>query len=190
MPGSRRAEPRNLAPYTESKKRMTHKEQIDIARDNLSRVLGFFPRVDTVSSLILAIDIGALALLASNAPPIKDMDGWALLALLAVILIGFSLYHLYRGAFPRLDGGPLSLIYFREIAARKEEEFTKAFKEQNEEFYLNDLLNQIWRNSEILTQKFTHLNHAFTFLALSIVPWIIALFVFASRNTESLLLLK
>lgn len=166
---------------------MTNKEQIDVAKDTLGRVLGFFSRVDTVSSIVLAIDISALALLASNAPPVKDMDGWAIFALVAVILIGLSLYHLYRGAFPRLQGGPLSLIYFREIAARKEEEFIKAFKEQNEDFYLNDLLSQVWRNSEILTQKFTHLNFAFTFLALSVIPWLIALFVFASRNTESLL---
>lgn len=166
---------------------MTNKELTDIAKDNLSRVLGFFARVDTVSSIVLALDISALALLASNAPPLKTMDGWSIFALVAVILISLSLYHLYRGAFPRLDGGPLSLIYFREIAARKEEEFTKEFEEQNEDFYLNDLLSQIWRNSEILTQKFTHLNYAFTFLALSIIPWLVALFVFASRNTESLL---
>lgn len=166
---------------------MINKELTEIAKDNLSRVLSFFPRVDTVSAVVLAIDISALALLASNAPPLKEMDGWAAFALLAVTLIGVSLYHLYRGAFPRLQGSPLSLIYFREVAAREEEEFAKAFKEQNEDFYLNDLLSQIWRNSEILTQKFTHLNRAFTFLALSIGPWLIALFVFTSRNTESLL---
>ncbi len=166
---------------------MTNKELTDIAKDNLSRVLGFFPRVDTVSSIVLAVDVSALALLASNAPPLNGLDGWAVLALVAVVLIGLSLYHLYKGAFPRLDGGPLSLIYFREIANRKEAEFTKAFKEQDEEFYLNDLISQVWRNSEILTQKFNHLNYAFTFLALSVVPWLISLFIFASRNTESLL---
>lgn len=166
---------------------MINKELTEIAKDNLSRVLGFFPRVDTVSAVVLAIDISALALLASNAPPLREMDGWSVFALLAVTLIGASLYNLYRGAFPRLQGSPLSLIYFREIAAREEQEFAKAFKEQNEDFYLNDLLSQIWRNSEILTQKFTHLNYAFTFLALSIGPWLIALFVFTSRNTESLL---
>jgi uncharacterized membrane protein len=166
---------------------MTNKELTDIAKDNLSRVLGFFPRVDAVASIVLAIDISALALLASNAPPLNALDGWSVFALLAVVLIGLSLYHLYKGAFPRLDGGPLSLIYFREIANRKEEEFTKAFMEQSEEFYLNDLLSQVWRNSEILTQKFTHLNSAFTFLALSIIPWLVSLFIFVSRNTGSLL---
>lgn len=166
---------------------MSIKERIEVAKDNLSRVLGFFPRVDTVSAIVLAIDISALALLASNAPPLKALDGWSIFALVAVILIGLSLYHLYKGAFPRLDGGPLSLIYFREIASRTEEEFAKSFVEQNEEFYLNDLLSQLWRNSEILTQKFTHLNYAFTFLALSIIPWLLSLFIFASRNTASLL---
>ncbi len=136
---------------------------------------------------MLAIDLSALALLASNAPPLKALDGWSILGVVAIVLIGLSLYHLYKCAFPRLDGGPLSLIYFREIASRTDKEFTKAFMEQDEEAYLSDLLSQIWRNSEILTQKFTHLNHAFTFLALSVIPWLVSLFIFVSRNTQSLL---
>ena len=166
---------------------MSNKELTEIAKDNLSRIMGFFPRVDTVSSIVLAIDISALALLGSNAPPLNAMDRWSIFALVAVILIGLSLYHLYKGAFPRLTGNPLSLIYFREIASRKEEEFTKAFMEQSEDFYLNDLLSQVWRNSEILSQKYTHLNYAFTFLALSVIPWLVSLFIFTSRHTQSLL---
>lgn len=166
---------------------MTNKELTEIAKDNLSRVLGFFPRVDTVSSIVLAIDISMLALLAANAPALSAFDGWSVIALASIVLIGLSLYHLYKGAFPHLEGGPLSLIYFREIANRKEEEFTKAFIEQDEEFYLNDLLSQIWRNSEILTEKFDHLKYAFTFLALAIIPWLISLVIFASKNTQSLL---
>jgi hypothetical protein len=166
---------------------MTDKELTEIAKDNLNRVLGFFPRVDFISSIVLAIDVSALAVLASNAPPLKELDRWSVVALGSVILIGFSLYHLYKGAFPRLQGGPLSLIYFREIASRREEEFIKAFVEQEGEFYLNDLLRQIWRNSEILTQKFDHLKYSFMFLAYAITPWLISIIVFASRHTESLL---
>lgn len=166
---------------------MDNKQLTEISKDNLGRVLGFFPRVDAVSSIVLAADIGMLAVLASNAPALKSFSWYTGFAGVPVLFIGISLWHLYRGAFPRLEGGPLSLIYFREIAARREEEFTKEFMGQSEEEYLKDLLNQTYRNSQILTQKFDHLKWAFVFLAVALPFWIVALFVFAAKNVDSLL---
>lgn len=81
----------------------------------------------------------------------------------------------------------MSLIYFREIAYRKEDEFIKEFMTQGEDEYLKDLLNQTYRNSQILTQKFDHLKLAFVFLAIALPFWVIALFIFASKNTDTLL---
>ena len=46
---------------------MEKEQLIERAKGQLDRVLGFFPRVDTVSSIILGIDIGMLAFLASKA---------------------------------------------------------------------------------------------------------------------------
>jgi len=43
------------------------------ARDQLTLVLSFFPRVDAKASAILAINTAMLAVLASNAPPILNM---------------------------------------------------------------------------------------------------------------------
>lgn len=158
---------------------------IERSRDQLNRVLGFFPRVDTVSSVLLGVDMGMLALLANSMLPLKAFAWYTAFALVPVSLIGVSLIHLYRGSFPKLDGGWNSLLYFREIAQRKEQDFIKEFSSQSHENYVNDLLSQIWRNSEILTQKFNHLKLAFIYMALAIVPWVIALAVFSAQVSEA-----
>lgn len=58
---------------------------------------------------------------------------------------------------------------------------------QSEESHLKDMLNQIYRNSQILTMKFDHLKWAFVYLAIALPFWIIVLFIFAAKNTDSLL---
>ncbi len=164
---------------------MENVKLIEASKDQLTRVLAFFPRVDTVGSVLLGVDLGMLALLANKALPVKFFDWQTFLAVVATLLIGGSLYHLFRGYFPRLTGGWNSLIYFREIAQRTEAEFNLGFRSLTEQTYLDELLSQIWRNSEILTQKFNHLVRAFIFLAWAIVPWLIALALLSARTTET-----
>jgi len=155
------------------------------AREQLDRVLSFFPRVDALSSVVLGVDVGMLALLANSILPPKTFDWRIVFAAAAIVLIGLSLIHLYKGSFPRLDGGWHSLIYFREIAQRNEADFIKEFSAQRDEDYTNDLLSQVWRNSEILTQKFDHLKRAFYFLAWAVIPWAVALAVFSSQSADT-----
>jgi hypothetical protein len=153
---------------------------IEASKDQLTRVLAFFSRVDTVASVLLGVDLGMLALLANKMFPISFFEWHIYVAAIPAVLIGISLYHLFRGYFPRLTGGWLSLIYFREIAERKESDFIREFRTQSEEAYVNDLLSQVWRNSQILTQKFNHLSKAFIFLAWAIIPWLIVLALLSS----------
>ena len=75
--------------------------------------------------------------------------------------------------------------YFREIAQRSEAEFVTSFREQTEEAYIQDLLTQAWRNSQILTEKFNHLSKAFLFLAWAIIPWLIVLAILSARTAET-----
>ena len=78
-----------------------------------------------------------------------------------------------------------SLIYFREVAGRTETRFIEEFKEQSDSHHVSDLLGQVWRNSEILKEKFDHLKTAFVFLALAIPPWGIALALFSLKTAAS-----
>jgi len=153
------------------------------ARDQLTLVLSFFPRVDAKASAILAINTGMLAVLASNAPPVLNMNVFSyVLAGMTVAMIAGSLWFLYRVAFPALAGGHQSLIYFREIARRTESSYIDEFVAQEEAIRIKDVLGQVWRNSCILTSKFDSLRWAFILMALSIIPWVTAVSLFSSQH--------
>lgn len=154
-------------------------EQPAVAAQQLDRVLSFFPRADSKGSVVLAVDTGMLAILAGNCPAVTAFDWWMLLPLLPLVLLGISLCRLYLGAFPNLKGGEESLIYFREIAKKREQPFVDAFIAQAEAAYVKDVLGQVWRNSQILKMKFDHLSSAFNFMALAIVPWLGSLVLFS-----------
>lgn len=100
---------------------MDDKEIIDNSKDQLNRLLTFFSRVDTQSSVLLTVNIGMLGFLAANSLPLHKFTGpIGFFVALPVSLIAGSLWNLYRGAFPQLTGGHKSLVYFREIAKRSE----------------------------------------------------------------------
>jgi hypothetical protein len=159
---------------------------LSASRDQLNLILGFFPRVESKASVLLAINTGMLAFTASNAPPLKELSCWMdISAAATLLLLAASISVLYRGAFPRLAGGEDSLIYFRRVASRTEHKFIEEFKKQGVEQYSDDLLAQAWRNSAILQAKFNSLKHSFILTALAIIPWVATLALFAAYNSHS-----
>jgi hypothetical protein len=164
---------------------MTTEPHISIAdaRDQLNLVLGFFPRVDAKASVVLAINTGTLAVLASNAPPWGTMPMCAIIAAsLSVLMIAGSFWFLYKIAFPTLSGGEQSLIYFREIAKRTESKFIDEYIAEDQTARVRDLLGQVWRNSVILKKKFDALRWAFGLMAMAMVPWVASVFLFSAHN--------
>jgi hypothetical protein len=165
---------------------MDEEDLLDKASDQLNRVLGFFPRVDAKASVVLAVDSGMLAFLATHVPQFNALSWWELMIpAVSVLLTGASLWFLYRGAFPRLQGGAASLVYFREIAGRTEAKFIDEFAKQTSSEHARDILGQVWRNSEILKLKFDALKTASVLLALSIPPWVISLVIFSIKASTS-----
>jgi hypothetical protein len=164
---------------------MDIKQQLEIAKNQLSIVLSFFPRVDSQASVLLAVDIAMMATLTSNAPSLKSIECYMLFALTpALLLIVSSVYNLYFLAYPRLQEPPgQSVVYFKQIAKRNLNEYQAAFSSITEEEYLKDL-GQIWKNSEILNEKYKHLTLAFKFLVAALIPWIVSLAMFSSKNLE------
>jgi len=178
------AQPSSTPPQTTA---LDSKTRIDITKDQLNRTLSFFSRVDGKASVVLAVDTAMLGLLGANAPPFSEFTWYmAAAAISTALLIGLSLWHIYKEAFPKLDGAEESLIYFRAIAKRKEQRFIEEFLGQSDADYLKDMLSQTWRNSEILTIKFDHIRRAFNCLALSIPPWLITLTLFVRVHQGSL----
>jgi hypothetical protein len=161
---------------------MDQNELKECARDQLDRVLVFFPRVDAKASVVLAVDTGMLAFLVARIPPLSLLGWWELaIPVVAALLLAVSLWFLYRGAFPSLKGGNSSLVYFREIAGRTEAKFIEEFAKQSVSDHAKDLLGQVWRNSEILKEKFDALKIAFLFMAIAILPWAVSLLIFTIR---------
>lgn len=165
---------------------MDNDKLITASKDQLQLVLSFFARVESKSSVVLAIDTAMAAFLAGNAPPLGCFSKWMSWSSgVTILLLAASIAMLYRGGFPNLKGGESSLVYFREIAKLREHDFIEKFSAQSEKHYANDLLSQAWRNSEILSIKFDSLKLAFTFMALAIVPWIVTIGLFAAYNSAT-----
>lgn len=159
--------------------RLSEEDRLKAARDQLNLVLTFFSRVDTKLSVVLGANVGMLGVLFTRvtAAGTATFPAYVLWGLIAgfLALLALSSYHLYQGSFPSLEGGAGSLVYFREIAARGEHDFIKAFSRLNSSTLTEDLLSQSWRNSVILTHKFASLRRAYVWSAFSIVPWALAL---------------
>ncbi len=86
----------------------------------------------------------------------SDIHNWYAVvpAAFAVILLAFSIYYIYRCMFPQLKGSKPSIVYFKDIAERESGVFIDEFLSTSTQAYNRDLIDQVWRNSQILTEKF------------------------------------
>jgi len=147
-------------------------ERVQAAWNQLNLVLGFFPRVDTRLSAVLALDLGMLALAgdrwSSHATP-----WWVIACAAAFALpIGVSFCHLWDAIVPDRRGGTNSVVFFRSIASLKESEFRRRYMNLSSAELACDLLEQAWRNSRVLECKFTALRNACIAMAIAVPPWI------------------
>jgi len=164
---------------------MNNEELLEAASTQLDRVLGFFPRVETKISALFAVDVAMLALLALNASA-NDLSVWylALLFGLSTLALVASIWFLYEASFPQLKGGDSSLVYFKEIARRTEANFIKEMRAADLKAYVDDLLGQVWRNSEILNAKFHGVRWAFICTAAAVPVWFVALIIASIQHAE------
>lgn len=147
-------------------------DRVSAAWQQLHLVLGFFPRVDTKLSVVLGINLGLLAMLATRIPRAEGIT-----PLIAVVGVAFfaplttSFWHVWWGYFPDLRGGTGSLIYFRAISKRSESEFRTACAGRSLNDLEGDILDQCWRNSKILDAKFAALRSAYLAALITLGPW-------------------
>lgn len=147
-------------------------DHVSAAWQQLNLVLGFFSRIDTKLSVVLGINLGMLALLATRMPTLKELTPFAAATGIAfLIALCFSFRHLWVGSFPHLEGGTNSLVYFRSIAQMRESDFRNAYGSLSSDQLAEDLLNQCWRNSKILTCKFHSLRQSYIATLLAVAPW-------------------
>ena len=157
--------------------------QVSSAQYQLDLILGFFPRVDTLLVALLGVNLAMLGVVFARAPSPAELSGAQ--ALGALLFLGpamASLFYLYRGSFPNLDGGFGSLIYFREIAKLDPGDYVRRYSEQTETQLSEGILHQAWRNACILNDKFRRLKVAFRWLLASVCPWTLLLLSFPASK--------
>ena len=149
------------------------------AEKNLDRIIEWVSRCDNKFSIILGIDTGMLGVLAVFTIPLSD---WSLCIVIATIItiltLGTSLAFIIMGIYPRTKGPSKTLLYFDSISKYSLIEYKQRFTEITIDKYLNDLLEQCHRNSEIVSKKFKRLKVAFLFLIIGVLPWAIAIYLF------------
>jgi len=157
---------------------MDDEERLAAATNQLDLVMGFFPRADTKLSVVLGINLGMLAVLAPRLPGMEDMTTLVCgIGVCFVLILIASFYHLWNGAFPHLNGGTSSLVYFRSIAGMTESSYRQAYTGLSAGALADDLLNQVWRNSKILDSKFTSLCYAYRITLVAVPFWLALLYL-------------
>lgn len=138
----------------------------------LDRLMQFFPRVDNKVSALFAVTTGQVAIAALNLTSADMKIAWVYVsAALFFLCAAAVILCLYNCAYPHLDGGHGSLIYFGEIAKLREAEYSDKMKAVTADQWRQDAVCQVWRNSEILSKKYGSLKKATRLASLSVLPW-------------------
>ncbi|WP_188063715.1 Pycsar system effector family protein [Sphingobium sp. KCTC 72723] len=159
------------------------RHRLEVAERHLALIQSFIPRLDTRVSALFAISCAEIAVAALNLSA-GDFQRWYIATPLAILLVamGVTFFNLYRCAYPHLEGGSASLIYFGEIAKRREADFIRQYKAASVLDLLDDISGQIWRNSEIVACKYRYLKNATQYATASLLPWAIVLVATALSN--------
>ena len=101
-------------------------KDLTVIEAQLTRVLNFFPRVDTKVAGLFTVNSAVLTVSALNVQA-GDLKQWyiAIPAVFLVLGLVGSYTFLYRCNFPDLEGGQGSLIYFAAIQDRTERTSSK-----------------------------------------------------------------
>lgn len=145
---------------------------LQLLERQFDRVQALFPRIDAKINAIFAIVSGQIAL-ASFGVSGENWRRWEILvpAGLFIIVVGITLYDLYRCTFPHLSKGEKSIVYFAEFAALSQSDAVRTFEETRIDEFRRDLLNQTWRTSKIAAVKFHYLRRASLSALASLLPW-------------------
>ncbi|KTR83833.1 hypothetical protein NS277_07800 [Novosphingobium barchaimii] len=165
--------------------------EITIIEAQLDRVLGFFPRIEAringlfgVNTLILVV--GALNI------SVSDLKLWYVTVpgTVAVPALAMSYVSLFRANFPDVRGGAGSLIFFAEIQKRTETTYLDEFLACSDDDFRKDIIGQIWRNSQIICEKYVNIKKAIISTTVSLIPLFIFLAATASLHLRIPILTK
>jgi len=151
----------------------------------LTRVLGFFPRVDTKIAGLFTVNSAILTISALNVEA-GDLKQWYVSVPGVLMVVGLiaSYFFLYRANFPDLNGGQGSLIYFSTVSDRTEANYIAEYEAVTDAQYRADMLGQVWRNSHILCEKYKAVATAVRITLATLLPFAIFLIMTAIQHSR------
>jgi hypothetical protein len=153
---------------------------IDLMEDALTRQQKTNSAADTKVSTLIGINTTMLAVLAALITRVGQASPW--MVFFVVLSAGgllTGILFLSLSSVPRTSRTTSSVIFFGSIASMSSEAFRDAMRGISPEDYLNDLLEQIHRTSEIATAKYRWIQRAQLAWYWSIVPWLITVYELA-----------
>jgi len=153
-------------------------DSVAFLEKTLTRLLEWIRAADSKIPPVLAISTSMLGVMAVFVPKVSDWTSLsALVGILALVLLLVCLFFLSIACFPRTDGPTDSLIYFETIKALDYDAYLNKIKQMTTTGYSVDLAKQCHRNAEIASSKYFRLKIAMVSLFLSIIPWLVFVFI-------------
>ncbi len=154
------------------------KQKLELAKWLFERTLGWIASSDVKVGVALALDtalIGGLAAAFVASEPASRM--WWCYPFIVLTTIGLvaAMFCAGMAAIPRMLGPVHSMIYFGRIAERTESVFVEEFSKTSEKAFLDDIVTQIYRNSQIASAKHLWVRASMKWLFFSLVPWLVSI---------------
>lgn len=153
-------------------------EDAAIARERwvLETMLEWITRYDTKASILLGVDAGMMSVLLALLPGVEAPSMTAkILAVFALVTLGFSAVVTLSANVPRTRGPKDSLIFFNAVADLAPEEYARRVTSENPTQHLADLRTQVRRNAQVVKEKFDALRWSYAATLLAVPAWAAAI---------------
>ncbi|UUO22414.1 hypothetical protein FGD67_03710 [Colwellia sp. M166] len=152
--------------------------KIERAEKILQLQLDWVKTADAKVPALFAINISMLGVLSALA---KAATSWSLVSGIFVVicasLLIYSIGNMAFTMFPSLLGPNTSNLYFGGIAKQSNEDFHEKIKQLSDDEYLDDLINQAYRNAEIAKSKYGYIKKSSVYLLLSFPIWLLSIYL-------------
>ena len=148
------------------------KVRLSLAQWTLDKNLGWIAASEVKSAFIFAAAASMLGVLYSGINSLQWL--WPCLLYLgaaSLVLLGVSIICTISVVIPRLKSPNDSLFFFGSISQKTNDGYRDEFLNGANEDFLEDIVSQIHRNSQIAVKKQKLVKTGIIFLLLGLIPW-------------------
>jgi hypothetical protein len=152
-------------------------DRVRVMEALMERLLRTNTGADVKVSTLVGMNTTMLAVLAALVTRQEMTSIWLIgLALLAASGLLLGLFFLSLSSLPRTSRPARSIVFFGAISGIDSETFAGRVRGITDEEYLDDLIDQCYRTSNIATQKFRWIRRAQMAWYASIIPWLLTVY--------------